>query len=310
MPCFSPIQAYRGPDGGVYFPGSKRPSADRNAELLIPCGRCLGCMVQRSQDWTVRCVHEASCWNANSFVTLTYDDEHLPFRGDLVHRDWQLFHKRLLSHARRVARKAGVPFLGIPFYMCGQYVPDTGRPHFHGLLFGFQFADLVRWKRNASGQWIYRSALLERLWPNGFSTVGEVSADSAAYVARYCHVRTGPDFRKVYERIDSETGEIYRVRDEYARMSTRPAVAKAWFVANYSDVFPRDRVLLDGRFVKPPRVYLRWLRSLDPGLYAQVTADRGEVLAEPPSPHDSAARLEVRERVLRAKFNNFKKGTL
>jgi len=123
-------------------------------QFVLPCGRCIGCRLERSRQWAVRMMHEASLHQDNCFITLTYDNEHLPKNASLVKRDFQLFMKRL--------RKA-YPAVRIRFFHCGEYGEQYGRPHYHAILFGFDFPDkYFLGKRNQFPVW--RSASLERLW--------------------------------------------------------------------------------------------------------------------------------------------------
>lgn len=178
MPCYHPLDAWR-PDPST---GSKKLIFSYNAkhchspkpDLQVPCGQCVGCRLERSRQWAIRCVHEASLHQHNCFITLTYADEHLPPNNSLVYEHFQLFMKRL-------RKKYGE---GIRFYMCGEYGENFGRPHFHACLFGHNFPDLKLWK-TVNKQKLYRSAELETLWPFGHSSVGTVTFESAAYVARY-----------------------------------------------------------------------------------------------------------------------------
>ena len=59
--------------------------------LLVPCGKCLACRIARRQEWSMRCLHELSSFDDAVFVTLTYDDDHLPPNGTLVVDDLQSF---------------------------------------------------------------------------------------------------------------------------------------------------------------------------------------------------------------------------
>lgn len=90
MTCFYPITAYRDGDGPIAFhdTGKGRP-------IEIPCGQCIGCRLEHSRQWAMRCVHEASIHDDNCFITLTYNDTNIPSDGGLRHRDYQLFMKRL-----------------------------------------------------------------------------------------------------------------------------------------------------------------------------------------------------------------------
>ena len=97
----------------------------------LPCGTCLGCKAARATSWAYRCMHEASLYDHNRFITLTYDDDHLPPNGWLNLRDVQLWMKRL--------RKA-IP-TKIRYFLTGEYGSNTGRPHYHALLFNCRFPD-------------------------------------------------------------------------------------------------------------------------------------------------------------------------
>ena len=177
MTCFHPIQAYKSTE---LTKKGKRKIVFKKAEgvpfleLTLPCGQCVGCRLERSRQWAIRCVHEASMHKKNCFITLTFDNQHLPKDGSLDVRDFQLFMKR-------VRKRFGT---NIRFYHCGEYGEKLGRPHYHACLFNFDFEDKILWKE-INGQKLYISQSLSELWPFGFSTIGEVTYQSAAYVARY-----------------------------------------------------------------------------------------------------------------------------
>lgn len=106
MPCYHPLQAWRGPrlKSGKRAVVFSRGDAERSLlpfELSLPCGQCIGCRLERSRQWAMRCVHEASLHEDNCFVTLTYDNSHLPPGGSLLLRDWQLFIKRLRKSLKK-----------------------------------------------------------------------------------------------------------------------------------------------------------------------------------------------------------------
>jgi hypothetical protein len=184
MPCYKPLDAWR-PDKfsdskALIFTYHPKRCSSVTPDLQVPCGRCVGCRLERSRQWAIRCVHEASLHSNNCFITLTYDSKKLPegynLASGLCYDHFALFMKRF--------RKFVEP-LRIRFYMCGEYGTDHARPHFHACIFGYDFLDRVPWKKSPSGKMIFRSAALEKLWPFGFSSVGDVNFESAAYVARY-----------------------------------------------------------------------------------------------------------------------------
>ena len=214
MPCYHPIPAYRLPSGSVVF----HDKGD-GSPFEVPCGRCVGCRLDKSRVWALRCVHEASLHDENSFITLTYAPEHLPSDGGLVKEDFQKFMKRL--------RKKFAP-RRIRYYMCGEYGDRTNRPHYHALLFGLDFSDREALPPSASGADLFTSKTLEKVWGKGFVTVGDVTFESAAYCARYimkklngpaCEVVNDETGLRPYERFDSRTGEIVEVEKEYCAMS-------------------------------------------------------------------------------------------
>lgn len=200
MPCFKPLEAYRPRDTRskkLIFSYNPK-TCDSITPIMLPCGQCVGCRLERSRQWALRCVHESKMHKDNCFITLTYATEHLPPDSSLHYPDFQKFMKRL-------RKKYGE---GIRFYMCGEYGENFGRPHFHACLFGHNFTDLKLWKET-NGQKLYRSKELEQLWPFGHSSVGSVTFESAAYVARYIMKKiTGEaaeqhyTFRKSFNRGD------------------------------------------------------------------------------------------------------------
>jgi len=94
--------------------------------MALPCGQCLPCRYRRKKVWSHRIMLEAMQHRSNAFVTLTYDDEHLPPDKSVSVRALQLFFKRL--------RKKGHKFR---YYAVGEYGDHTLRPHYHLAMFNF-----------------------------------------------------------------------------------------------------------------------------------------------------------------------------
>lgn len=158
----------------IFYPPS--PNKLNHPELRLPCGQCVGCRLERSRQWALRCVHEASLHDSNLFVTLTYDDEHLPEFNSLYYPDFQKFMKRL---RKKFSRE------NIRFYMCGEYGETTLRPHYHVILFNFDLPDRRLYRRSHSGDHLFTSEILTKIWGKGFCPFGNVTFQSAAYTARY-----------------------------------------------------------------------------------------------------------------------------
>lgn len=233
-----------GPSGGVVV----------GTAVDLPCGQCLGCCLERSRQWAVRIMHEASLYDHNCFITLTYERNPV----DLDIRHVQQFYKRL----RKLHR--------VRHFSCGEYGTLNKRPHYHACIFGYDFPDKLLLKES-NGNKLYSSAELSRLWGWGFCTVGNLSFDSAAYVARYClKKQAGASSQDPWERIDPRTGEITTVSREYVHMSNRPGIGAGWIDKWCSDVYPSDEVIVRGRSCKPPRYYDKVLESVDAALARQI----------------------------------------
>nr|QJB19192.1 MAG: replication initiator protein [Microvirus sp.] len=292
MPCFHPLRAFRSASGDVVFV----ERGDIVQTLDLPCGQCIGCRLERSRQWAVRITHEASLHSQNCFITLTYDDDHLPSNLSLDHSHFQRFLKR---YRKRISP------LKIRYYMAGEYGDDRSRPHYHACIFGHCPDDLVLHSKSDSGQYVYTSDFLQSLWPHGYCSVGELTFESAAYVARYVLKKiTGPLSSRHYEIVDVLTGELTARKPEYARMSLKPGIAAAWFGKYRSDVYPSDHVLSRGHEAKPPRFYDKLLTRLDPDLMELVKFSRQE-RARLQADDNTRDRLEVKETLAKRRVSDF-----
>lgn len=299
MPCFSPLQAWRTDKKEVVFWRRK----DAIQELKLPCGHCEGCLLERSRQWAVRCMHEASQWERNCFITLTYRET--PDWNSLRHSDFQKFMKRLRRWRQRDDIRAGKSSGPIRFYMAGEYGTHGGRPHYHACLFNFAFEDIEFLRRTNSGSDLYRSAQLESLWPFGFSSVGDVTFESAAYVARYVMKKMNEEENTKGQVIDWETGEVMPRVPEYNKMSLKPGIG-ANFIDKYrSDVFPHDYVVVNGHKAKPPRYYFKRLEQQAPDLYEYVQQSRA--LQGVKQCEEQQPDLGARQKVLQAKLERLQR---
>nr|WAE43333.1 MAG: replication initiator protein [Microviridae sp.] len=172
----------------------------------------------------------------NCFITLTYDDQNKPENNSLQKRDVTLFIKKL-------RKKYGSK---IRFFMCGEYGSQLDRPHYHLCMFNHDFEDKKLWNVRDNVK-LYRSKELEKLWPKGYTTIGDVTFESAAYVARYC-----------LKKISGEKKEEHygNRQPEYCNMSRRPGIGKAWWDKYKNDVLSTDKIYLrKGIIAKPPKYF-------------------------------------------------------
>ncbi len=281
MPCFSPLDGYRSKT--VNASGKRSIVFDvregfHDRPVSVPCGQCVGCRLEKSRQWAMRCVHEAALYDENCFITLTYDDDSLPAGGSLDKRAFPKFMKRLrkkFSDQR------------IRFYHAGEYGDRFGRPHYHALLFGFDFPDKYLWSSRGDYP-VWRSDVLTALWPFGQSEIGTVSFESAAYVARYCMKKvTGVKAAEYYSG----------VQPEYSTMSRRPGIGKRWYDEFKSEVYGCDNVVISGKLVKPPRFYDGQYEAECPEAMAAIKAARR---AAQDGDEQRSSRLMVRREVFEA----------
>lgn len=245
MKCENPMLAVKNGDKYVFVGAIKDSEFWLNHKYLystenkviLPCGQCFACRLNRARDWATRCILEAKMHDENCFITLTYDPKYFPENGSLVKKHFQLFMKRL--------RKA----LGdrkIRYYMCGEYGEKFGRPHFHAIIFGYMPKDLDLYKVS-NGIELYKSAFLAKIWKKGFVSVGAVTYESCAYVARY-----------IDKKLTGERGiEAYGEKiPPYTNMSLRPGIGAPFLERYGEDIYSKDFIVIrDGIKVKPPRYF-------------------------------------------------------
>lgn len=307
MPCLHPLDGFRSQNRN---PSGKRSIVFTKQEgysdlrVKLPCGRCHECRLSHSRQWAARVMNEASLYDDNCFITLTYDDDHLPKLRDkiptLQKEDIQKFFKSLKKLA--VGEK-------IRQLYCGEYGEKNGRPHYHACLMNCDFRDKVRIEDSRSGEKQYESATLSKLWKRGRAVLGTLTFASAAYVARYVTKKVfGPDSEKHYEAVDTETGEsLGQVVREFAYPSRRPGIGHDWFLKYKNSIYPCDYMIVDGKKVKPPKYYDKLLERYDPELHKKVQAKRwayGEEVQE----EWTGERLRTREFILDDKLFRLKRG--
>lgn len=235
------------PHRGAYFFNSDQlsilPSEIRENVQPIGCGHCIACRLDYASEWSLRLRLEASLYPCNLFLTLTYDDEHLP-ESFFVDEDTGLFHlsdlqKRDVSHfmkrLRSVCHDRYGSFNGVRFFASGEYGDRTDRPHYHIILLNLPDAirnELVFFSKNSRGDVLYSSPFFERLWRKGFVSVGECSAQSIGYVARYA-LKKVSNFSRVSDR------EV-----PFALMSRNPGIGAPYFYKNRSIIEQTGKVVV------------------------------------------------------------------
>lgn len=279
MPCFSPIDIKR-PDWAIV-----------GKYIAVPCGRCVGCKLERKRQWTIRIMHEAQGHRDNSFLTLTVDDEHLSYghsQATLYKSDLQNFWKRLRKEVGRVR-----------YFACGEYGELRSRPHYHACLFGFDFPDKCL-LRSDQGVDLFSSELLDSIWTHGHCSVGALTSASAAYVAGYIVDKKLGKESKYYE--------AQGIEPEFVVMSRRPGIGADWFKKYASDIYPQDSVIGEGGLSsRPPRYYDNLRKLQKPEEMQAVKIRRLRAMDEVPLEERLAKRLISRQRFHENRVKTFSK---
>lgn len=252
--------------------------AVRDSECSLPCGHCEACRIRQRKEMSTRLAHEASMHEQSVFITLTYDDAHLPIGLDgnptLCIADVQKFIKRLRRHLEYVPKKYdGRDHVSKPIrYFCvGEYGHKTHRPHYHLLIFGWSPSD-SKFHRQSKNIVSFRSAQIEKLWKCGFSEFSGVSPHVARYCARY-----------VTKKITSD----YDLHDDQLPEFTLSSKRNGGIGSSWCDLYGVDALRkrfctyrMNDKIIKAsvPKYYYNRIRKTKLKLWLDIRDDRIEFL--------------------------------
>jgi len=246
MRCTRPIPVGFKSDGKTICWSSKKYNKEY-APFQLPCGKCISCRLIQAREKAIRCVHEASTHQKNSFITLTYSDNNLESE------------RLIYAHAQKFMRdlRYAYPENPIPAVITGEYGSQNKRPHFHLLLFGFDPGDTILYKKNKQGDQLFTSSKLDEIWkkndPSSAPTlVGPINLSTAGYVCRY-------QLKKLEHK--SEATQYQPI----VRYSSKYAIGKNWLEKNWKQTFELGYITLQGGEIqKIPRYYEQWLKKYHP----------------------------------------------
>lgn len=309
MPCYQPLWAipdFNTQTGKPYLTkngkmklrvfGSERPLLDDPNLITIPCGKCIGCRLEYSRQWANRCLLELKEHDSAYFVTLTYNDWHVPISqyvnketGELCDvqtlrkRDYQLFMKRL--------RKA-FPNDKIRFYAAGEYGPKTLRPHYHAILFGLHLDDLEFYENSNQNFPYYWSKGLQKLWDEGenkqnfYEKAEKTSLQVYKNVLQYiqgCKESTNPlatrgfvlvanvswetcayVARYVTKKLTGQVAQFYKehnIEAPFSLMSRKPGIGRSYYDVHLDNLYDYDYINVatsqGGVKFRPPKYFNR-----------------------------------------------------
>ena len=241
----------------------------------------------------------------NSFITLTYNDENL--KSDrLQYIDFQLFQKRLRDKIYRdfiksfglenwklldkEEKKLHYKKIAISILVTGEYGDKEKRPHWHALIFNWRPSDEIYSHSNHRGDRIYKSKELDELWGKGFTELGQITLESAGYVARYATKKLyhGKDGTHNYEPI--------------SKRSSKNAIGKTWLESFYHDAFDNGCIVLpDGSTAAIPRYYEKWLKKHHPKEWERyVTTTKHKRIKEAEQRYEKTSQEERKANLKRS----------
>jgi len=300
MACYTPLHLFhKGDKVNENFVGpikSSRLVSARRAgigqkPITVPCGRCIGCRLERSRQWAIRCMHELRYHKHSAFITLTYRDDDLVYgstRATLVKDHLTRFWKRLRDH-----------YGELRYFACGEYGEQTNRPHYHAIVYGIDISD-KKFLKVSKGNKIFISSKLDSVWSHGDAYIGDVAFESCAYVSRYIMAkRLGKD-----SSYYNENG----IEPEFVRMSRRPGIGTKFYEQFKSDIYNHDTMVIRGGIeTRPPKFYDKKFRDENVLRMLQIKQIRASK-SDPEDPENQTKRLKVRERVKAAQIRSLKRG--
>lgn len=199
----------------------------------------------------------------------------------------------------------------IRFFACGEYgagnqLNKLGRPHYHAILFNYDFADKQPQFQNDQGDMIYSSELLDRIWGKGMTTTGDLTFDSAAYVARYCMKKiNGEEADEHYQAVHPQTGEHLVLQPEFATQSRQPGVGADWF-HQYKNDLNKGFLTMRGVKMQPPKYYKDLFSKFDEERFMFIKQKAIDAF-DPGHPDLQLDRLRVREEVKKRKIKTLER---
>lgn len=232
-----------------------------NKVYKVPCNSCDECLLNRAKKKAAQLMienYDRKDPSGSWFVTLTYDDNHIPYnevynKGELVSIEESLPPKDpYLYEFKKDRKKCIKPFIdNLSYYAmtkygderpmwfyCGEYGGLTKRPHFHMIIFGLHIPpEELKFYEQRDGYILYEWTKGAEIWENGFVTVGNFTAETAAYVAGYALKKQSTKTKNWYYL---QQGKI----PEYTGQSRYPAIGANYYEKHKEEIYETDEIYL------------------------------------------------------------------
>lgn len=289
MPCTKPLVRFSdgevtslkkyleyGKRRGMTFYNAAGPELNETAEkklirkikdescTLIPCGHCAGCKLTSRSSWANRMEMELPYHENAWFLTLTYDDEHVPWSynnglginkwtGEVEIENLTLNYDDLEGFWKRLRRYIQYHKKGnkkIVYYAAGEYGGTTHRPHYHAIVYDLPIKkdELKEYKRK-KGAVYYNCEWINKVWGLGFVVLSPATWNSMSYTAGYTT-------KKIYGKEGKEFYKELGILPEDNRMSLKPGIGAQYYYDHAEEIYSKDQIQLkNGKICKPPRYF-------------------------------------------------------
>ena len=293
----------------------------------IPCGKCWACQLNYSAEWATRCMLETLEHEHCYFITLTYDEEHLPIYESIELKDGTKYENdgtwingslcpehvsKFINSLRKYYERQGI--YDIKYFYCGEYGTETKRPHYHLLLYGAPLDISQNYSyhidKNFKEHW--KNPIIDHYWKYGMHDIANMEWSNAAYVARYCtkkiHTEPFPD------QLYAEQG----MRKEFIRMSRRPAIGRRYYDLHKLDIYKNDEMIMKtvkgniGSF-KPPKSFDKLFKEEYPDEWKKIEnrrkkcAERSRYNSYRLSDYSDLEKLQMKAESIQTKANMLKR---
>jgi hypothetical protein len=273
--CLFPIRAQTQENG--------KPQIDSEGDIYLPCGKCFECKSKRASEWALRAKHEIACHDDNCFLTLTYDDDNLP--SILIVKD---FFQKFIKRLRKITG------LKLKYIVSHEYGSKSGRPHHHAIIFGWTPPKQSFLMEAPSGEPLFTSEMLGKLWPYGFHSIGDANEKTAYYIASYSLKSNS------YDIVNPDTGDIITICDSM-NCSTRPAIGREYFFKHYKQIVQNEKFL--------PRYYQKLLETHFPDDFEEYQNNL-KLESYGKSAHEKLAKFTITAQKESESLNGFRSAPL
>lgn len=227
---------------------------------LLPCGHCPACKMAAASSWANRMEMELPYHENAWFLTLTYDNENVPYRmtwdegtGEVLVENYSLNYEDMKKFWKKLRRYLEYHKLNkgnLMYFQCGEYGGKTHRPHYHAIVYDLPIKkdDMKEYKRR-NGAIYYNVDWITKIWGKGHVVIAPAEWKAMAYTARYTT-------KKVYGKEGKKFYEEMGILPEKCNMSLKPAIGAQYYYEHAAEIYERDKIQLkNGRICKPPRYF-------------------------------------------------------